>query len=81
LILMDVTMPHMSGIEALKQIRATGSDVPVLLSSGYSVDLISSDSPEFFAYLQKPYDLPQLLNAVVAAIASRGHVSGRSPRS
>jgi CheY-like chemotaxis protein len=81
LILMDVTMPHMSGIEALKQIRATGSDVPVLLSSGYSVDLISSDSPEFFAYLQKPYDLPQLLNAVVAAIASRAHVSGRSPRS
>ncbi len=81
LIVMDVTMPQMSGIEALKRIRATGSDVPALLSSGYSVELISGDSPEFFAYLQKPYDVAQLLNTVAAAIASRPHVSARSPRS
>ena len=81
LIVMDVTMPHMSGIEALRLIRATGTDVPVLLSSGYSVELLTDDSPEFFAYLQKPYDIPQLLRAVGEAIASRAHVSGRSPRS
>ena len=35
---MDMTMPQMSGVEALKHIRATGSTVPVLLSSGYNVD-------------------------------------------
>jgi CheY-like chemotaxis protein len=81
LIVMDVTMPNMSGIEALKRIRETGSDVPTLLSSGYSVELINADSPEFFAYLQKPYDIPQLLNAVAAAIASRAHVRERSPQS
>jgi signal transduction histidine kinase/CheY-like chemotaxis protein len=74
LIVMDVTMPHMSGIEALKRIRATGSDVPVLLSSGYSVELIGSDSPEYFAYLKKPYDVAQLSNAVAAAIASRARM-------
>ncbi len=67
---MDVTMPHMSGVEALRRLRATGSTVPVLLSSGYSVEAITQDSPEFFAYLQKPYDVPQLLSAVSAAIAS-----------
>jgi hypothetical protein len=33
----------------LNRIRATGSELPALLSSGYSVELISSDSPEFFA--------------------------------
>jgi signal transduction histidine kinase/CheY-like chemotaxis protein len=81
LIVMDVTMPHMSGIEALRLIRATGSDVPVLLSSGYSVELISSESPEYFAYLKKPYDVTQLLKAVAEAIASRAHVSVRSPQS
>jgi len=71
LIVMDVTMPHMSGIEALRRIRATGSDVPALLSSGFSVELIGDDSPNFFAYLQKPYDMQQLLNAVAAAVESR----------
>ena len=79
LVLLDVTMPHMSGIEALRRIRATGSTVPVLLSSGYSVESVTQDSPEFFAYLQKPYDVPQLLRAVSDAIAS--NVSVRSPRS
>ena len=58
-IVMDVTMPPMSGIEGLKRIRATGSDVPVVLSRGYCVELSSKDSPEFFAYLQKPYDSAQ----------------------
>lgn len=49
LIVIDVTLPNTSGIEALNRIRATGSELPALLSSGYSVELISSDSPEFFA--------------------------------
>jgi signal transduction histidine kinase/CheY-like chemotaxis protein/predicted hydrocarbon binding protein len=70
LILMDVTMPQMSGVEALKRIRATGSDIPVLLSSGYNVEVVAADSPRFSAYLQKPYDVTQLLSAVAAAIVS-----------
>ena len=78
---MDVTMPNMSGIEALRRICAMGSDVPALLRSGYSVELIKDDSPEFFAYLQKPDDLPQLLSAAAAAIASRSDVSVRGLRS
>jgi signal transduction histidine kinase/CheY-like chemotaxis protein len=71
LILMDLTMPQMSGVEALRRIRATGSDVPVVLSSGYSVEVTTQDSPQFFGYLQKPYDVPQLLAVASDAIASR----------
>ena len=70
LVLMDVTMPNMSGVEALKRIRATGSELPVLLSSGYNVEVVAADTPRFSAYLQKPYDLTQLLDAVDAAIAA-----------
>ncbi|HEY1535095.1 MAG TPA: ATP-binding protein, partial [Polyangiaceae bacterium] len=70
LIVMDVTMPHMSGVEALKRIRATGSEVPALLSSGYNVEVIGADSPKFSAYLQKPYDINELLGAVAAALVS-----------
>jgi CheY-like chemotaxis protein len=69
-ILMDVTMPQMSGVEALKRIRATGSEIPVVLSSGYNVEVIGADSPKFSAYLQKPYDVTELLSAVSAAAFS-----------
>ncbi|HEY3667177.1 MAG TPA: response regulator [Polyangiaceae bacterium] len=67
-ILMDVTMPQMSGIEALKRIRATGSNIPVVLSSGYNVEVVGDDSPKFSGYLQKPYDISELLGAVTSAV-------------
>ncbi len=68
LVLMDLTMPQMSGLEALKRIRATGSDIPVLLSSGYSFEALAPDSPKYSGYLQKPYDIGQLLGSVARAI-------------
>ena len=73
---MDMTMPQMSGMDALRRIRASGSQIPVLLSSGYSFEAIASDSPEYAGYLQKPYDIGQLLGAVARAIetASNGAV-------
>lgn len=36
LIILDVVMPVMSGIEALRQIRKMDSDVPVVLFTGYN---------------------------------------------
>jgi CheY-like chemotaxis protein len=77
LVLMDMTMPQMSGLEALKRIRATGSHIPVLLSSGYSFETIAPDSPKYSGYLQKPYDIEQLLGSVARAIAaSPGRTDG-----
>jgi CheY-like chemotaxis protein len=64
-----MTMPQMSGMEALTRIRAKGSNIPVLLSSGYSFETIAADSPKYSGYLQKPYDVNQLLSAVAGAIA------------
>jgi len=68
LVLMDMTMPQMSGLEALKRIRALDDHAPVLLSSGYSFETIAADSPRYSGYLQKPYDVQQLLGAVEKAI-------------
>lgn len=68
LILMDQTMPRMSGVEALRAIRALGSKVPVLLSSGYVAGL---EATEFAGFLEKPYDHVGLLAAVEAALSSR----------
>ena len=69
LIVMDMTMPQMSGVEALKHIRATGSTVPVLLSSGYNVDPAGVEAKLFNGFLEKPYDINELIEAVERAIA------------
>ncbi len=72
LIVMDLTMPQMSGIEALKRIRATGSVVPVLLSSGYNIDPAGVEAQHFSGFLEKPYDINELLEAVARTIGNRG---------
>jgi len=38
LILMDVKMPKMNGIDALKAIKIIKQDVPILIVTGYAVD-------------------------------------------
>jgi CheY-like chemotaxis protein len=69
LIVMDMTMPQMSGIEALKHIREMGSKVPVLLSSGYNVDPDGVEARHFNGFLEKPYDIDELLDAVEKAVS------------
>ncbi len=65
LILMDLTMPQMSGVEALQAIRAEGGTVPVLLSSGYAAE---GEAADFAGFLEKPYDYRDLLAAVERVI-------------
>ncbi|HEX4334575.1 MAG TPA: ATP-binding protein [Polyangiaceae bacterium] len=74
LVMMDVTMPGMNGFDAVKVIRSSGSRVPVLLSSGYEVDTMQAASLGVSGVLEKPYDVPSLLEAVEAAIA-RGEIA------
>jgi CheY-like chemotaxis protein len=68
LVLLDVTMPEMSGFEALQRIRATGSQVPVLMSSGYDVRTTAIAVGLVSGILEKPYDVGQLLAAVENAV-------------
>jgi CheY-like chemotaxis protein len=71
LVLLDVTMPGMSGFEAAKIIRASGSRVPLLISSGYEVHSSKLETNDVSGILEKPYDAAALLGAVEAAIAGR----------
>jgi CheY-like chemotaxis protein len=66
LVLLDLSMPRMSGQEVLRRMRDAGGSTPVVLTSGYP----SSDATQGFAsgelagFLHKPYDADALLAKV-----------------
>lgn len=67
LILMDMTMPRMSGLEAFHELRKLDRHTPVVICSGYVVDLADwltpqGDRPNGF--VQKPYNLRDLVTTV-----------------
>jgi two-component system cell cycle sensor histidine kinase/response regulator CckA len=66
LVLLDLTMPHMSGMEVLGRIREIDNRAKVVLSSGYRSD--EAGSPISFsgvaAFLAKPYRADMLTRVV-----------------
>tara|TARA_B100000745_G_C20152339_1_gene395048 strand:- start:43 stop:2133 length:2091 start_codon:yes stop_codon:yes gene_type:complete len=66
LVLMDIQMPNMDGIEACRQIKAMNGRVPViaLTASVMREDIESYSSAGFDGYLGKPMDLPLLYKAL-----------------
>lgn len=66
LILMDINLPGMSGLEALYQLRATPDtqDIPVIAISAAAMkkDIDKATEAGFYAYLTKPFDVTELLN-------------------
>lgn len=68
-ILMDVTMPVMSGLEAYRQIRAIRPDIPVLFLSGYMRDGELQTLKGATDFLHKPFkieDLKEKLRGLVS---------------
>ena len=62
-VLLDLTMPRMNGEETLRRLRRIRKDVPVILSSGYNEQDVTSrftgDGPAGF--IQKPFELEVLV--------------------
>jgi CheY-like chemotaxis protein len=65
-ILLDLTMPHVSGVETLRAIRQMFPDVPVLLSSGHSADEALAQVARLgvSGFIQKPYRARALREAL-----------------
>ncbi len=70
LVLMDLTMPKLSGEQAFLEMRKVKPDSRIILTSGYNeseaVGRLSSSGVT--AFLQKPFELEQLLRVVKAAL-------------
>jgi two-component system nitrogen regulation response regulator NtrX len=73
LILCDIKMPKMDGIEVLTQIKKIKPEIPVVMISGHG-DLdtaVHSMRLGAFDYISKPPDLNRLLNTVRIALDSK----------
>jgi len=83
LILLDVMLPEMSGIDVLKRIRATESQTPVIMLTAKSevedkikgLDLGAND------YITKPFDIEELLARIRTALrfSQKGNLQHTQP--
>lgn len=73
LVLLDLTMPRMSGRRAFTELRARAAGLPIILSSGYAEnETVTALLAEGLAdFLPKPYVPSELLDRVHAALDQR----------
>ncbi|MEM7331041.1 MAG: response regulator [Chloroflexota bacterium] len=77
LVLLDLSMPGLSGEETHQKLHEISSDIPILLMSGYSESEVSErfvDS-KFEGFLQKPYTFDVLVEHVEKYIGATPSIS------
>ena len=72
-VLTDINMPLMNGIELLEKIHAADQETPVLLATGYAelnmaVDAIKKGA---FDFILKPYQLHYLIHSIEKGVSSK----------
>lgn len=60
-VLLDLTMPHKDGREALSLMKKIRSDVPIVLTSGYNERTIA-ESLDNVKFIKKPYSASELVS-------------------
>jgi len=70
LIILDLTMPVMSGEETLAELRRICPDIAIVLSTGFSETeaRLRFQGADLAGFLQKPYTAIQLADVVRAAV-------------
>ena len=71
-VIMDITMPRMSGLEALGRIRALSPSTPVILITGFGTMQTAIKAMQLgaFDYLSKPVDVEAIRTALRKALRS-----------
>jgi CheY-like chemotaxis protein len=68
-VLSDVVMPGITGVELARRIREDHPDVPVLLATGYSDEILRTGTE--FAVLAKPFGAADLSKAMAEVLSAR----------
>ncbi len=79
LVVLDVMMPGLDGIEVCRRLRATHADLPILMltAKGAEDDVVAGFNAGADDYVCKPFSLRELMVRVEALLRR----SGRSPQS
>jgi len=72
LVVLDLQMPKLTGLDVLRRLRAQGSDVAVMVitAHGEIASAVEATSLGATAYLKKPFDLREVTMHVEQALAS-----------
>lgn len=72
-VILDVMMPGMSGIETLRRIKELDSTLPVIILTGHANSKVLIEGMEYgaFDYLLKPVGTDELYFKVLDAVKSR----------
>jgi CheY-like chemotaxis protein len=79
LVLMDVSLPEMDGLEATRLIKRDQPDLPIVALTAHAMerDRERTHSAGCDGFLSKPYQIPELLAIVAAHLRPPGAQRGR----
>jgi nitrogen regulation protein NR(I) len=72
LVVMDVRMPGISGLEALRQMRALDPKLPVIIMTAFGTTETAIEAIKMgaFDYMLKPFEIPDVLHLIEKALES-----------
>jgi two-component system response regulator AtoC len=81
IVFMDITMPKLDGLEALKQIKQRNQSIPVIIITGYGTMQTAVKAMQLgaFEYLRKPLDVEQIRDVMDRALLSIQSVPVTAP--
>jgi excisionase family DNA binding protein len=68
LILLDIVMPNLNGLELADRIRKMHRDIKIIIMTGYPEILTEDERGNFLDYMTKPVDVRKLHDTVVRAL-------------
>lgn len=75
LVILDLMLPGMDGLEVARALRASGKNVPILMLTARSEtqDVVTGFDAGADDYMRKPFEIPELLSRVRALLKRTEH--------
>ena len=72
-VILDIRMPHISGIEVLEKIKETNPLIPIIMLTGYGTLATAQKAVRLgaFDYISKPFDVHALKKVVSSALGKK----------